>query len=231
MILDFREIPEANSSQGLQDTFELFSRDFLEHLGFTIKEIPNRGADGKKDFVVNEIRKGIGGNSSINWLVSCKHYAKSGKSISDNEEPDILDRVRKFSCDGFLGIYSTIPATSLAGKLEGLKSDFESLIFDRENIEKNLLDSKKGILLAKRYFPKSMEIFLKEIHSPAEIFAELPEILCLNCGQNILRDGKGMYIELQKHHQEPKLDMENWEIEDIYFSCVGAWVVFSSLCK
>lgn len=28
-VLDFKEIPEAHKATGLQDTFELFSRDFL----------------------------------------------------------------------------------------------------------------------------------------------------------------------------------------------------------
>lgn len=31
-ILDFKEIPEAHKATGLQDTFELFARDFLSSL-------------------------------------------------------------------------------------------------------------------------------------------------------------------------------------------------------
>ena len=47
MILDFKEIPEANRGTGLQDTFELFARDFLAFMGFRIVQDPDRGADGK----------------------------------------------------------------------------------------------------------------------------------------------------------------------------------------
>lgn len=58
MLLDFKEIPQANTGSGLQDTFELFTRDFLQYLGYRILENPNRGADGKKDMIVEEVFKG-----------------------------------------------------------------------------------------------------------------------------------------------------------------------------
>lgn len=59
MVLDFKEIPEANTGSGLQDTFELFTRDFLSFLGYRIIQDPDRGADGKKDLIVEEVIKGI----------------------------------------------------------------------------------------------------------------------------------------------------------------------------
>jgi len=72
MILDFKEIPQANKGDGRQDTFELFSRDFFEILGYEIIQHPDRGADGKKDLIICESRVGISGVSQIKWLVSCK---------------------------------------------------------------------------------------------------------------------------------------------------------------
>lgn len=42
-VLDFKEIPEAHKATGLQDTFELFSRDFLAFLGYKIISDPDRG--------------------------------------------------------------------------------------------------------------------------------------------------------------------------------------------
>jgi len=93
MILDFKEIPEANKGGGLQDSFELFAREFLHLLGYFIVEEPNRGADGGKDFVVLEKRQGVSGESEIKWLVSCKHHAHSRASVSDKDELDIYGRV------------------------------------------------------------------------------------------------------------------------------------------
>ena len=73
MILNFKEIPEANKGGGLQDTFELFTRDFLSHLGYRIIEDPDRGADGKRDLIVEERVVGLSDEYVIRWLVSCKH--------------------------------------------------------------------------------------------------------------------------------------------------------------
>lgn len=157
MILDFKEIPQANKGGGLQDTFELFSRDFLELLNYKILEEPDRGADNKKDMIVEETLKGIGARvKKERWLVSCKHYAHSGRGVKDTDEPDISDRLQANNCVGFIGMYSTVPTTSLTNKLKSLNDRFEFIIFDREKIERELLDNLSNNLFV-RYFPKSFE--------------------------------------------------------------------------
>ena len=42
-ILNFKEIPEAHIATGMQDTFELFARDFLSFMGYKIVTDPDRG--------------------------------------------------------------------------------------------------------------------------------------------------------------------------------------------
>lgn len=157
-VIDFKEIDNG-------DTFELFARDFLEHfnyLGCEILEGPGRGADGGKDLIFVEKRKGVFGTTEIKWLVSCKHYARSNKSVTPTAEPDILERVKSKECEGFLGFYSTIPSESLKSRLESLSRlpdtnrRIEFFIFDNEVIENYLLSYPDGILLAKRYFPNSI---------------------------------------------------------------------------
>ena len=71
-VLNFKEIPEAHIASGLQDTFELFARDFLDFMGYRIITDPDRGADGGKDLIVEESRTGVGGETKIKWLVSCQ---------------------------------------------------------------------------------------------------------------------------------------------------------------
>jgi hypothetical protein len=155
MIIDFREIP-YNSSQGaLQDSFELFGRDFLECMGYEIIQHPFRGADGKKDMIVSETRPGIMGETKFNFLVSCKHNAHSGKSVTDKDEPDITDRVRSHNCAGFIGIYSTIPSKSLSEKTDRIRNAFAIFLLDKEAIEREVLSHNKYQILLKRYFPKS----------------------------------------------------------------------------
>jgi len=222
MILDFKEIPEANTGSGFQDTFELFSRDFLEDLGFEIIQHPDRGPDGKKDLIVGEVRKGLGGSTSIRWMVSCKHYAHSGKSVSDTDELDIIDRVYKHKCQGFMGVYSTIPATSLNTKLNENKDKIEYQVYDRERIEKLLLVDTKGINLARRYFPISIERYILENPKPAKIFKDTPQINCENCGKDLLSTGNGIFaIVRDNDNLKTKNGHEYLEEKYMYFSCKG----------
>ncbi|TCN75720.1 restriction endonuclease [Shewanella fodinae] len=92
-VLDFKEIPEAHIATGEQDTFELFARDFLDFIGYKIITNPDRGADGGVDLIVEESRTGVGGETIIRWLVSCKHKAHSGKSVTPTDDANIRDRV------------------------------------------------------------------------------------------------------------------------------------------
>lgn len=139
MNIDFKEIPLANKGGKDQDIFELFTRDFLESVGYEIVQSPSRGPDGKKDLIVkcNSV-PGKTSDSKIKWLVSCKHFAHSGKGVSDTDEPDISDRLDKHKCHGFLGFYSTIPNSTLSDKLSSLNERFVSTIYDHSRIEKEI---------------------------------------------------------------------------------------------
>lgn len=156
MIIDFKEIPIANSGNGDQDTFEKFSRDFLELIGYQILGEPSRGVDGGIDIKVLEKREGIAGITNIYWLVSCKHYAQTGISISPSIEQNILDRVLSHNCDGFIGFYSTIASSGLKDQLERFsKNQISYQIFDNEKIENRIIGIKNMENLFMRYFPIS----------------------------------------------------------------------------
>ncbi|MFL9576221.1 restriction endonuclease [Acinetobacter baumannii] len=158
-VLNFKEIPEAHKATGLQDTFELFARDFLSFLGYKIISAPNRGADGGADLIIEEKRTGIGGETNIRWLVSCKHKAHSGNSVPPKDDENIIDRVAANKCQGFIGFYSTLPSSGLTGILEGVKDRIEYQTYDRERIEKELLHSARGLEICERFFPISIAFF------------------------------------------------------------------------
>ena len=67
-IIDFNEIPEANSLNDNRDEFELFAREFFETMGFKILDGPDRGPDGGRDLIIEETRDGIIGKTSFKWL-------------------------------------------------------------------------------------------------------------------------------------------------------------------
>jgi hypothetical protein len=107
--LDFKEIVQANTASGQQDSFELFAREFLELFGFTPLSGPDRGTDLGRDLIVQEKRTGIAGETIVKWLVSCKHKAHSEQSVGIGDEPDILDRVSVHNCTGFIGFIPRFP--------------------------------------------------------------------------------------------------------------------------
>ncbi len=221
MRLDFKEIPRANTGNGDQDTFELFARDFFEMLGYKIIQNPDRGADGKKDLIVQEARQGISGTTHIKWLVSCKHYAHSGKSVSDKDEPNILDRVATHKCDGFIGFYSTLPSTSLSTNIQGLKNKIETQTFDYRQIEKLLLENPQGLKLASRYFPNSFSKFTTENPKPAKIFSEKTSLYCEYCGKNLLEDKTGIFVIMREFSYSEEGEFRRMPYSKAYFSCKG----------
>jgi len=185
-IIDFCEIPEANLASGEQDRFEFFVRDFLEYLKYDILEGPSRGPDRGRDLIVEDLRKGVSGSTVVRWLVSCKHKAHSGKAVSVNEEPSVLDRVRAHKCQGFLGAYSTLPSSALVDRLTVLRQEVETKWLDNEQIEKELLRSSRGLYLARRYFPKSLNSWQKENPLPPRLFDAMEPLLCDYCGTVLL---------------------------------------------
>lgn len=219
MILDFKEIPEANRGGGLQDTFELFARDFLTHLGYKIIEDPSRGADGKCDLIVEENVQGLSSEFVFRWLVSCKHYAHSGNTVKDAEEINILERLKQHKCDGFMGVYSTLCATSLAGLLNRLNEfGIKTFVYDHEKIEKKLLKSDvESLRICARYMPDSFEKYHMEHPGLANIFEKNLPIECDCCGRNLLVGDNDMsiYVYLQRQSFRKAV------IEDMYFACKG----------
>ena len=221
MVLDFTEIPRANQGGGLQDTFELFARDFLFYLGYRIIESPDSGADGKRDLIVEERVQGINTDITIKWLVSCKHFAHSGAAVKDVDEINISERIRQHNCDGFMGFYSTIPATSLSGLLKGID---RTVVYDHEMIETLLLKDLAGHRLAMRYFPRSFLNYQIENPIPADIFSDNKPICCKVCGQDLLNgERSGIYITLQPYSTDEagELVTSDSQIKEIHFACKG----------
>lgn len=216
--IDFTEIPVPTAGPG-RDRFELFARDVLDLLGFKILEGPDRGADGGRDLIVEERRTGVAGESLIRWLVSCKHKAHSGASVSPADEPDINDRLHTHGCRGFLGFYSTVPSGGLSAKLTGSAEKFDSLIYDPERIERSLLGSVDGVQLAKRYFPVSIAKWQATDRGPAKIFADPVDIACDYCGKSLLNPKPHGIVTLWHRFNHEGVDRSRTEF--IYFACKG----------
>jgi len=158
--LDFREIPPANTGVGDQDAFEEFAQEFLEVSGYVIEDPASRGADGGKDLLVLETE----GKVAKRWLVSCKHFAHSGRSVSPNDETNILDRLGQFDCQGFIGFYSTLASSALIERLKSYKKHkgIDYKIFNRSKIQRLLVTKRQLQHLLQIYFPESFRMIIHD---------------------------------------------------------------------
>lgn len=223
-VIDFREIAAGNAANGEQDQFEFFAREFLVFLGYRVVSGPDRGPDGGRDLIVEELRTGLSGDTRIPWLVSCKHFAPSGKAVGLPDETDIGDRVRSKKCAGFMAFYSVPISSGLASKLEGLGA--EGILiqrFDPHAIERELLRSRRGLELAERYFPKSIAGFLRENPKPADILIDVETLACENCGKDLLTKdliGRSIVVVISTYNNGRARDFKE-RIEALYCCCKG----------
>lgn len=223
-IIDFREIPEAQIATGKQDTFELFARDFfVDILKFKIISEPNRGADGGKDILCEEEQSGTLSENKVRWLVSCKHKAHSGRSVTPDDETNITDRVKQFNANGFIGFYSTLPSSGLNERLDALKKDCRVEIFDRGKIEDFILSHRQYELL-RRYFPNSYKNWyrIKGIHEPSRILDKYYPLECKVCGCDLLKKACEDESNQNRGNIAFVLDPDTQKIIDVYATCAGS---------
>ncbi|GKS62696.1 hypothetical protein YTPLAS21_21540 [Candidatus Nitrosocosmicus sp.] len=212
-MIDFTEI----DSNG--ELWELFARDFLMELGFNIETQPDRGPDGGRDLLVTEHLKGNFTKHQFRWLVSCKHFAHSNRSVSETDEPNIQERLDSFQADGFIGFYSTISSSGLNNRLNSLRNnnrikDFQ--IFDSELIKNYLIRLGYSKLLM-RYLPESYKS-VKPLHI---LFDKYVPLECDNCGKELLtalfknEDAANIVYVIKDHKNEAS------EVIDVYCACLG----------
>ena len=180
-MIDYKEL----NNDGEQ--WELFARDFFEALGYTIDNPPDRGADGGKDLLISESIKGRFSSYTFKWLVSCKNFIKSNKSVNErDDEINILERCKSFKADGFIGFYSTIASSGLNHRLAQLKNEREIQdykIFDGKYIE-NVLMNYGLTKIILRYFPESY----KKIRPLHKITSKFISLKCDCCGRDLFED-------------------------------------------
>ena len=207
-MIDYKEIKNG-------EAWELFCRDYLVAQRFVVKIPPSRGADGGRDLLVKEQLKGMLATRPFTWLVSCKHYAESGKSVGVNDETNIVDRLTQHKADGFIGFYSTVASSALVTRLkelcdQGKIKEFD--IYDGARIETGFHDvGLSGVSL--QHLPKS-HTSLQPIHP---IVDEYVPLKCEVCDKDLLKESTrnsklGLIIFAEKDDV----------IHSVHFACKGS---------
>lgn len=150
-MLDFKEL----STDGTQ--FELLVREvlFARGLDTTWSGV---GADGGKDLICIENIDSVFGRSSRRWLVQCKHFAHSGRSVGVSDVDSIADSCAQHGASGYVLATSTYVSSGLVGRLESIAGQPENRLMtayiDAAMIERLLL-SPSLYHVAQRFFPVS----------------------------------------------------------------------------
>jgi hypothetical protein len=134
--------------------FEQLIRELFISIGFETVWT-GVGPDGGKDLIVTEKRKGMFGELSKRWLVSCKHNAESNRAVGVHDIVNISDAMRTVNATGFVLACSTYPSSSLVRRLDELSatSNTDYVVLDGVAIEKLILTPGSFFLL-NRFFPE-----------------------------------------------------------------------------
>lgn len=116
MEIDFRTITH--------EEFEYLCEDILKAKGFTVKERPARGPDGGKDLiVVRDVTDDMGISIRETWLVECKHYSKSNKSVKEADLGNVEARMKANGANRYLLITSTTVSEVARRQISAISED------------------------------------------------------------------------------------------------------------
>lgn len=150
-MLDFREL----STDGTE--FEMLVREVLFARGLDTSW-SGVGPDGGKDLICTERVDSIFGPSTRRWLIQCKHFAHSGRSVGGGDIDNIRDSCSQHGADGYVIATSTYLSSGVVNRLEGIAADASARLLtsylDGPMIERALLRPEL-FHVAQRFFPVS----------------------------------------------------------------------------
>lgn len=158
-MIDFTELPD----DGVK--FEQFARELLVRSGFDV-HWTGVGPDGGRDLTVVETAKGTLATFQRRWLVSCKHHARSGKSVGVDDISNIVDACEAVGASGFLLVCSTQPTSSAVRRFEEIEGKGKLIVryWDGVEIEKRLV-TPQAFALIHLFFPASSRGYAWQVYA------------------------------------------------------------------
>lgn len=146
-MIDYNELKDGNE-------FELLMRDLLQRYFFDVRW-SGRGQDGGKDIVLYEMLVGILGEYKKKWVIQCKNFAKSNKSVGIDDLNDISGVCEANNSDGYFLACTTFMSSNAIEKCKEIckNKNLFFIYWDSKKIENELLKPSNWDLLI-QYFPK-----------------------------------------------------------------------------
>ena len=110
--------------------------------------------------LVREEIQSIFGRRSFTWLVQCKHYAKSRRSVGIRDIDNILDSCSQHNADGYLLASSTYVSSAEVNRLEAKGADRSKHLITNFwdcTVLERLLSSPENWGIAQRFMPVSSQ--------------------------------------------------------------------------
>jgi hypothetical protein len=150
MPIDFTQIKSG-------EEFELLCEDLLQAMGFTIEAKVARGPDLGRDIIAAQtVTDRAGFSETHRYLVECKHYATSGKSVQERDIGDPIRRMGTHQCDRYILITSTVPSEKVRAQLAGMPnivSHYRATTWSKGDLAR-FLDQHPDV--RERYFPSEV---------------------------------------------------------------------------
>lgn len=148
-MLNFKELSKDGTD------LELLTREIFKREGFEV-HWTGKGPDGGRDLIVIERIQGPLSSFKRKWLVQCKHYAHSGKSVGKDEANSLITDCERIKADGYLLVCTTSLSSGLILAYEELKMQRNMFIeyWDEVRLEDRLL-SPVNFQLINQFFPIS----------------------------------------------------------------------------
>lgn len=156
------------------EEWEKFAVVVLRQVGYIPITLPAYGIDSGKDFLVER--------QNIRYIVSCKHYIKSGKHVGQDDEQNIGDRLLQHNVNGFIGFYSTGITTGLQKRLDGICNNhqYDYMVFEPQTITQIMQSMDTKVLQSFGLYPNKYYMNVPE--------HEYKPLKCVCCGKDILTD-------------------------------------------
>lgn len=152
-MIDFTELPKDGTA------FEQLVRELML-IADMRPHWSGKGPDQGRDIIITEVANGPLAIFERRWLVQCKHYAHSGKSVGRDDLGSIVDDCRQVGAEGYLLACTTQPSAGLITKLSEIQNqpanNIVTTYWDAVDIERRIREP-RSFALGHLFFPRSFE--------------------------------------------------------------------------
>lgn len=136
------------------EVFEFFCEDLLKLMGFTIESRPGRGPDQGKDLLaVRLVTDDMNISQMERWLVECKHFGGSQRSVLESDVGNIESRMKIHKANRYLLVTSTTVSSTVRNQLQAISEDagtiYKAAFWGSTDLHEKLLKYDK---LIEKYF-------------------------------------------------------------------------------